>query len=194
MAQSSGTTGCLGCLGTIFFVVFVVPSLISGLFAVFRGEASLGVKGCSFNIMNGSFSCNPEITAKHQFLDITNLQTKQDKVTSAIQKFHTQVSKGDCLAIYEQSSEVFQKTNPQPNFLVYCDAIRHNFGATKSFEALAWEWLPSDHQANEFIRIHLRAEAQNSNREELFVWQLTNKEAQLVSHAYGLMPTQFGGR
>jgi hypothetical protein len=194
MAQSSGTTGCLGCLGTIFFVVFVVPSLISGLFAVFRGEASLGVKNCSFNVMSGSLSCNPEITVKYHFLNITNLQTKQDKITAAIQKFHTQVSKGDCLAIYEQSSEVFQKANPQPNFLVYCDAIRNNFGATKSFETLAWEWLPSDHQANEFIRVHSYVQAQNSNREELLVWQINGSEVQLASHAYWLIPIHLGGR
>ncbi|HIK41555.1 hypothetical protein [Thermoleptolyngbya sp. M55_K2018_002] len=194
MAQSSGTTSCLGCLGTLFFIVFVVPSIISGLFAVFRGEASLGIKNCSFNITNGSFSCKPEITAKYQFLDITNLKIKQDKITAAIQKFHAQVNQADCLSVYEQSSETFQKANSLPHFLMYCDAIQRNSGRTSAFEILGWEWLPSDHQANEFIRVHLWVHGQRSNREELLVWQMHGPNVQLVSHAYGLIPTQFGGR
>lgn len=194
MAQSSGTTSCLGCLGTLFFIIFVVPSIISGLFAVFRGEASLGVENCSFNVMNGSFSCKPEITAKQNFLNITNLQTRQDKITDTVQKFHAQISKGDCLSVYEQSSEIFQKANPLPNFLMYCDALQRNFGKTTAFQTLSWEWLPSDHQANEFIRVHLYVQAQNSNREELLVWQINGSEVQLVSHAYGLIPIHLGGR
>lgn len=144
--------------------------------------------------MNGSFSCNPEITARQYFLNITNLQTRQYEVTAAIQKFHAQAGKGDCLSVYEQASEIFKEANPLPNFLMYYDALQRNFGRTTAFETLSWEWLPSEHQANEFIRVHLYVQGQNSNREELLVWQINGSEVQLVSHAYGLIPTHFGGR
>ncbi|RMF66734.1 MAG: hypothetical protein D6742_09230 [Cyanobacteria bacterium J069] len=181
-------------MGTLFFVIFVVPSLISGLFAVFRGDASLGLKNCSFNFLSGAAKCDPEITAKYQFLNITNLQTKQQKVTAAVQKFHTQIGEGQCQAIYEQASDLFRRDNQHSDFLTYCDGARQNFGTAASFEITAWEWLPFDSHADEYVRVYLTARSQHAARQEVLLWQIKNNEAQLVSQLYALIPIQIGGR
>lgn len=186
MSQSSSeTSGCLGCLGILFFVVFVVPSLISGLFAVVQGKATFSLSKCSFKLGSSvSFSCDPQITAKYQFLNVTDLETKKSAIRASMRQLHSRVDKGQCQTIYEQASELLQRDNKQADFLQYCDSLRQTIGTTKSFEPVSWEWLPTDEQSNEYVRVYAKVNAKNLSINEMSIWQIKGKKPTLAAHVY----------
>lgn len=192
MSQSSSeASGCLGCLGTLLFLIFVVPSLISGLFALVQGKATVSLSKCSFKIGNGvSFSCDPQITAKYQFLNVTDLESKKSAITGSIRQLHIRVDKGDCQTIYEQASEVLQRDNKQADFLQYCDGLHQTIGTTKSFEPVSWEWLPSDENSDEYVRVYSKVSSTKSSINETSIWQIKDKKPSLAAHFYEPIPAQ----
>ncbi|MHC5931223.1 hypothetical protein [Nostoc sp.] len=182
---SAQKSGCFGCLGTLLFLIFVVPSLISGLIQVFQGDAKVSLKSCSLQISNGvGVKCQPQITSKYQFFDITNLESKKTAITTSVQDFHTRIGQAQCQTIYQQASDVLKQNNKQADFLKYCSDSYQALGTLKSFEIVGWEWLPLDEDSNEYIRVYSKASFSKLTISETLIWQIKDKQPSLAGYAW----------